>query len=256
MFVLIYASSVLLLIQNQENEILSQKFLTEKLIRQETEIKEQKDAIEKIYLLGKFNPVQEENFIVVPEDSSVSGYTMYLRKETLDAFLNMAEAADEDGVELKIASATRNFNYQKNLWNNKWNALPATMDGLTKFKEILDFSAAPGISRHHWGTDIDINAATPQYFDTEEGKEVYDWLTKNASLYGFCQPYTLKDTNRPTGYNEEKWHWSYIPLSRKFTEEYKSLITPEDIKGFDGDQYVPNLDLINDYVLGINPECL
>ena len=39
-------------------------------------------------------------------------------------------------------------------------------------------------------------------------------------------------------------------------EDYKNLITPLDFKGFDGDQYVSKQNLINDYVLGINPECL
>jgi LAS superfamily LD-carboxypeptidase LdcB len=252
----IYILSFANLVQQQKNQIIYQKYFTEQLAQKEKEVEIQKEAQIKKYLLGQFNPAQMTYFTVVPENYSVSGYTMYLRTETLNAFLNMAQAAEKDGVELKIASATRNFDYQKNLWNNKWNALPSTMDGLIKFKTVLEYSAAPGTSRHHWGTEIDINNANPQYFNTEEGKEVYDWLSKNASLYGFCQPYIAKGTDRPTGYNEEKWHWSYIPLSKNFTEEYAQIISPSDINGFNGDQYVPDLNLINDYVLGINPECL
>jgi len=179
-----------------------------------------------------------------------------LRNETLNSFMEMSDAAAKDGVNLKIASATRNFEYQENIWNNKWNALPASMDGLTKFKTVLDYSATPGTSRHHWGTEVDIDNANPQYFNTKEGKEVYNWLSKNASTYGFCQPYTAKGPERSTGYNEEKWHWSYVPLSKTFTEEYAKIISPSDLGGFDGDQYVPQLNLINNYVLGINPECL
>jgi D-alanyl-D-alanine carboxypeptidase len=219
------------------------------------EEKAKEDMVEKIYLLGEFDPSQDKNFTRVPENYSVSGYTMYLRKETLDAFLQMAQAAKNDGVILKIASATRNFDYQKNIWNTKWYNL-AQMSDLQKFEKILEYSAVPGTSRHHWGTEIDINAATPEYFETEEGAEVYDWLAKNAAIYGFCQPYTAKGTERKTGYDEEKWHWSYTPLSKQFTEDYSELITNDDIKGFDGDQYVAQENLISDYVLGINPECL
>jgi D-alanyl-D-alanine carboxypeptidase len=244
------------LAQAQTNEILYQNYFRIELAQKEKQIEIQKNAQEKIYLLGEFDPSQMPDFTVVPENYSVSGYTMYLRNKTLDAFMEMSDAAAKDGVNLKIASATRNFDYQKNLWDNKWNALPSSMDGLTKFKTILEYSAVPGTSRHHWGTEVDIDNANPQYFNTEEGEEVYDWMKKNASSYGFCQPYTTKEINRTTGYNEEKWHWTYTPLSKSFTEEYAKLISPSDISGFDGDQYVPQLDLINNYVLGINPECL
>lgn len=120
----------------------------------------------------------------------------------------------------------------------------------------MEYSAVPGTSRHHWGTDIDINNSTPPYFDSEKGELEYAWLVKNAPLFGFCQPYTLKGTARPTGYNEEKWHWSYLPLAKTFTQEYKNLIKDGDIKEFLGDEYVSGQDLINKHVLGINPDCL
>ena len=225
----------------------------------------QKEAEEKIYLMGKFDPAPREDFAPVPEQSTLGGNKMYLRKETLDAFLKMREAADKDEIELKIVSATRNFDYQKNIWNNKWSGITTVdgqnlsksiPDGLERFKKILEYSAVPGTSRHHWGTDIDINDANPEYFESEKGEEVYEWLIKNASSFGFCQPYTLKGTVRPTGYNEEKWHWSYLPLSRDFTQEHKNLIKEEDIKDFSGEEYVAPQDLINDYVLGINSDCL
>ena len=58
------------------------------------------------------------------------------------------------------------------------------------------------------------------------------------------------------GYNEEKWHWSYLPLARNFTEEYKNLITESDLTGFLGEEYAIGQNLITDYVLGINSECL
>lgn len=253
----VITSSLLDLQQKRANELFMQKVLAE--------MKAQYDANEKLYLMGKFDPAQRDDFTQVPMQYSLGGLKMYLRKETLAAFLQMAIAAKRDDVELNLASATRNFDYQKNLWEKKWNGttlvngqdLSKTIpDGLQRFKKILEYSAVPGISRHHWGTDIDINNADLPYFETDEGIKVYNWLTANAATFGFCQPYTLKGSGRPTGYNEEKWHWSYLPLAKNFTKEYKTLITDADITGFLGDKYVSQLDLINTNVLGINPGCL
>ena len=238
-------------------------------LRQQEEEKAQKEkekvAELKIYLTGKFDPAQRDDFIQISSEHILGENTMYLRKETYGAYLEMKKAAKKNDIELKIASATRNFDYQKDIWEKKWigytmvngeDLLKSMPDGQERFKKILEYSAVPGTSRHHWGTDIDINNANPEYFETESGRKVYDWLTKNASLFGFCQTYNLKGSTRPTGYNEEKWHWSYLPLSKTFTQEYKNLIKDEDIEGFLGDENVPNLNLIDNYILGINPDCL
>lgn len=257
----IITSSLLDLEKKRENEIIQQRILAEKEAQRKVW-----EAEEKIYLMGKFDQTQKENFILIPSSQTTnSEYKMYLRKETLEAFLQMQEAGKKEGIELKIASATRNFIYQKNIWNNKWNGI-ILVDGknlaesipneLERFKKILEYSAVPGTSRHHWGTDIDINDSTPGYFDFEKGEKEYAWLVKNAPSFGFCQPYTLKGSDRPYGYFEEKWHWSYLPLAKTFTEEYKNLIKEEDINGFLGDKYVLGQDLINKQVLSINPECL
>ena len=188
-----------------------------------------------------------------------------LRKEVLDAFLKMAEVAQKDGVELNVTSATRNFDYQKEIWNNKWTGISfvdgkdlskSIQDGFERFEKILEYSAVPGASRHHWGTDIDINSVIPKFFETGEGKKVYEWLKINAPLFGFCQTYNEKNEERLTGYNEEKWHWSYLPISRELTQKYKKLIKDEDIKGFLGDEFVAQENLINNYVLAINPDCI
>ena len=253
----VITSSLLDLQQRRANELIAEQLLAQE--------QAQKDAAEKIYLLGKFDPSQDSDFAPVPDEYDIGGYQMYLRKETLAAFEDMAEKADEDGVELKIASATRNFDYQKKLWDDKWEGvtlvdgqnLAKTMpDGIERFGTILEYSAAPGTSRHHWGTEIDINDANVPYFNTADGEKVYDWMTQNAMNFGFCQTYTLKgEGERENGYSEEKWHWSYLPLSRGFTQDYKRLITDADISGFDGDQYGSYFNLIPNYVLSINPAC-
>lgn len=242
--------------EKANNEIFYQQMLAGKIAAENKE--------QKIYLIGKFDQTQREDFTLIPVNYTTNGTAMYLRKETMNAFLDMETKAQQDGIMLRIASATRNFEYQKGLWNNKWsgvrivegkNLSVSLPNGYERFKKILEYSAAPGTSRHHWGTDIDINAATPEYFETVTGQKVYEWLTANAPAFGFCQVYDLKDSDRPFGYHEEKWHWSYLPLARDFTKNYMRLIEEKDITGFMGDEYVP-ASLINEYVLGINPECI
>lgn len=228
-------------------------------------LQEARDAEFKLFLTGKFDPAQRDGFVLIPAKYAVGSNKIYLQKEAYAAYLSMRSAAKKDGIILDIASATRNFNYQKILWDNKWWGITyvdgkdlskSIPDGLERFEKILEYSAAPGTSRHHWGTDIDLNAAIPSYFEAGKGKDEYDWLVKNAGKFGFCQTYDLKGNSRSTGYNEEKWHWSYLPLARDFTRKYKDLVKPEDIAGFQGDQYAAGQNLIENYVLSINQDCM
>jgi len=257
LFILVSIPSVLNAPQQRAEELEKQRLTEEqnKILIEE----------KRTYLLGKFDPILHKDFVKIPLKFTVARTEMYLRREAYDAFVEMRIGAMQDGITLNIASAARNFDYQKGLWENKWNGITfvdgknlseSIPDGLGRFKKILEYSAAPGTSRHHWGTDIDLGGADTLYFNSEKGKKEYEWLTQNAPLFGFCQTYNLKGSNRPTGYNEERWHWSYLPLARIFTEEYKNLIQQKDILGFAGDAQVSNLNLINEYILSINPDCI
>lgn len=215
------------------------------------------------YLSGKFEPKTDSLFVEIPKDYDGKGGGQYLRKETLEAFKRMADEARKEGVTLKVVSATRNFYSQKSIWEAKWNGTRADWaDVKTKYPEakdralaILKYSSMPGTSRHHWGTDIDINSVEPAYFAKGRGKKEYEWLVKNAGRFGFCQPYSPKGTARPNGYEEEKWHWSYTPLSKDFLTKYPTTVSYTDIKGFDGDESAELLKVIDNYVLGVNMDC-
>ncbi len=216
------------------------------------------------YLMGKFKPAKDKRFSKIAA-SHASNASMILRKEAYDAFKEMAKEAKKDGVSLKIISATRPFAHQKRIWEAKWNGgrivdgqnLSKTIpDPAKRALKILEFSSMPGSSRHHWGTDIDINALTNGYFEKGRGKKEYDWLVANAPRFGYCQPYSPKGTERPYGYNEEKWHWSYLPIAKKLTEQYQLRIKDSDIKGFAGANVAPQIKIVDRYVLGINKACL
>ena len=63
--------------------------------------------------------------------------------------------------------------------------------------------------------------------------------------------FTLKNNNR-SGYNLEKWHWSYLPLASEYLEFYNSNITVIDINTFKGAELAKDLNIITDYVNGIS----
>ncbi|MBL7842674.1 MAG: M15 family metallopeptidase [Cyclobacteriaceae bacterium] len=207
--------------------------------------------VDKNYLLGKFNPYQDARFVQLADQyTGGSAKGAYLRKETYEAFIRMAEAAKADSVNLIIISATRNYFQQKAIWERKWMAEASIKNEADRAKKILLFSSMPGTSRHHWGTDMDLNDLNNEYFDSGEGLKIYEWLKAHAHEYGFCQPYTSKENGR-TGYEEERWHWSYTPLSIPLLEAYKNTIKLTDIKDFLGSDTATKLDVIVSYVDGV-----
>lgn len=215
--------------------------------------------IDKNYLLGRFDPAADSRFVQLNSKyARGSALNKFLRKETFKSFQKMQKAAKKAGVVLLIVSATRNFDSQKRIWEDKWNGkvkveqkdLTSVTDLNERARLILLYSSMPSTSRHHWGTDIDLNETEDEYFQTEEGKKVYNWLSVHASEFGFCQPYTDKTAGR-AGYEEEKWHWSYLPLSKVLLEEYKKQIRYNDINGFLGSETATSLQVIEKYVDGV-----
>ena len=204
-------------------------------------------ALSKAIVLGKLSYTKDKNFVKMPKKYSAK--TIYLRQETAKAFDKMYQAAKKDNIHLIIISGTRSFYHQKAIWEKKWAKL-AALSPEKRASKILEFSAMPCTSRHHWGTDIDLNKLENSYFEKEKGLKTYQWLQKNATQFGFAQVYTSKANGR-TGYNEEKWHWSYLPIAAPYLNYYNEHITYNDINGFKGFETAKSLAVINQYVNGI-----
>jgi zinc D-Ala-D-Ala carboxypeptidase len=203
--------------------------------------------IQNFKLLGKFNYRNDTTFAKVP--SSYCFKNIYVQKVVLDSFIKMTNAAEKEGVSFKIVSGTRNFEEQKRIWERKWKR-NNTSDSVSNALQILKYSSMPSTSRHHWGTDIDLNNLNNSYFDKGKGLKEYNWLANNAHKFGFFQPYTSKKSGR-TGYNEEKWHWSFKPLSSHYLNVYNDSISYKDITGFVGSAVAKDIDVIKNYVNGI-----
>lgn len=214
------------------------------------------EYLTKDFLIGRVQRNTDPLFVKLDEEHIAPGRNIYLLKPVYEAYKKMCKAALAEGVKLIVTSGHRTFMEQACEWELRWNNPGESLlfnNELEKAQHVLQYRSMPGTSRHHWGTDIDLNSFRLSYFETIEGKKMYTWLKKHASEYGFYQPYSTIDEKRPVGYQEEMWHWSYRPLAQYMLEKYLELVTIDDIKGFKGDRAVMHLDLFGCWVSGIDP---
>ena len=224
-------------------------------------------------LAGGINPSSDSSFINLKKTYiQTDSKNHYLRKEAASALEKMSVAFDSYikelnaerlsnnqprvSIKITVISSTRTFDDQSRIWNSKWNGSYSKEKNLFRRGiNILDFSSMPGTSRHHWGTDFDINFLNNSFFESGDGKILYVWLFVNAARFGFAQPYT---SGRNGGYQEEKWHWSYLPLSKKmlkdWNEKYSSKKNFFILKKFSGSELF--IDKAEEYVNTISPVCL
>ncbi len=233
------------------------------------------------FLTGRNNKSSSGvGFTTVP--AGFCSKAMELQPEVIEAFGKMRRAAAGAGIALTIISGRRTFEQQKTIWVNKWNKLQSRgIHGVDAVEHILRYSSMPGSSRHHWGTDIDINSLEPAYFNTAKGAKELAWLRANAHNYGFAEVYSPRTTGRSTGYQPEPWHWSYMPLASSYLTQYKQkigynhfgipdslyiIVNPKNpekksinnielettLMIFPGSEFAKRFKIIEDYVLGVS----
>ncbi len=156
-----------------------------------------------------------------------------LHSDAVGPVLALRTAAAVAGIDLAIVSSFRDFDRQVSIWNRKFRGELALLDRLgrplkaadldesARIDAILLWSALPGASRHHWGTDMDVvdRAAVPQGYRPELTVQEFTgagpfaalnaWLGANLGNHGFFRPYT---TDRG-GVHPEPWHVSYAPVA-------------------------------------------
>lgn len=182
-----------------------------------------------------------------------------LQPAVKDAFLAMQKAASLEGHDLQIASSYRSFSKQASIWNRKWsgelklNALDgqildtASLNNTQKMHAILLWSALPGGSRHHWGTDFDVydrtkvaargvpfELVTEEYEGNGQCAALARWVENNASEFGFQRPYA----KYAGGVAAEPWHLSYFPIAEQIITSFsveilRAQLIESDILGLD-----------------------
>ncbi len=174
---------------------------------------------------------QAENHVVSLADTG-----QYLLPQTIDALTQLQADASQEGFALTVASGFRSFARQLTIWNGKAcgqrrvndaQGRPlersAVKDNWAWAQAILRWSALPGCSRHHWGTDIDIYDASrlPEgqalALTVEEAHtlfaELHRWLDERIRVgksYGFYRPYAIDRG----GIAPEPWHLSFAPIAK------------------------------------------
>lgn len=165
-----------------------------------------------------------------------------VHRELVPAFLQLQQRARAEGFDLAIASGYRNYARQLRIWNEKATGQrplldsaghpldAATLDDWQRVQAILRWSALPGASRHHWGSDIDVYdraAVAADYVVQLTPDEVADngpfgslhrWLDEQMArgdCCGFFRPYA----NDRGGVAPERWHLSYAPVSQQFQRQ-------------------------------------
>ncbi|MBP8112464.1 M15 family metallopeptidase [Aeromonas media] len=159
-----------------------------------------------------------------------------LTAATAAAFNDMQVAAAYEGFNLQAASSWRSFERQLAIWNGKWRGerplldadnqpLDALqLDDMERLHAILRWSALPGTSRHHWGTDLDIydpdclpvgTRLALEPWEYEAGgwfADLGEWLGDHMADFGFFLPYA-KPLDAAQGVAYEPWHISFAPES-------------------------------------------
>ncbi len=179
----------------------------------------------------------EQHLTLLPNSSFL------LHRDIVNDFIKLQTAAAQAGFQLEIVSSFRSYARQLTIWNEKTQgkrSLLSTEGKILDFNSlpeedlvhaILRWSALPGASRHHWGTDLDIYDEKNRPTDYEvqlTPAEVADegffgplhlWLdeqiAKNKS-FGFFRPYA-EDLG---GVAPERWHLSYAPVAQFYFERY------------------------------------
>ena len=203
------------------------------------------------------------------EHNNLVGDTIQLEKNTYTAFEKMRKAALKDGIKIKIVSGFRDFDRQKMIWNSKFKKFTTeyNLSEVDAIKEIIRFSTIPGTSRHHWGTEIDIIderfkneknlLISEKYIDNGIFSDLKKWMDINSKKFGFHLVYD--DNPLRKGFEYEPWHYTYLPISKKYLDDFLKIdiidiISRVDIKGKELFDEIFISNYINNNILDINPE--
>jgi LAS superfamily LD-carboxypeptidase LdcB len=174
-----------------------------------------------------------------------------LHRQVVAPFLNLCRAAQAEGIELAAVSSFRDFARQLTIWNGKFSgerpmfdASGAKLDvkALTpreRVDAILLWSALPGASRHHWGTDLDLvdRSLSTAGYEIKLTRAEYApggplarldlWLDANAPRFGFFRPFQ----GVRSGVQPEPWHFSFAPIAETARRRLSAQVLRTAIAG-------------------------
>lgn len=181
----------------------------------------------------------------------MNDYTFQIHPEIERDLLTWANDCLKHGIEFSVASAFRSYDRQLLIWNEKvegkralknkdGNVIdPKVLTDHELLETILLWSHIPGVSRHHWGTDLDI-------FDGKWFRENNERLLLSNALYENgachklhqCNEQFLKDSafafyrpyNDGSSFMTELWHYSHRNIAAQFQQHYSYEIFVENLE--------------------------
>jgi LAS superfamily LD-carboxypeptidase LdcB len=174
-----------------------------------------------------------------------------LHTQVVAPFLNLRRAALDEGIDLQAKSSFRDFARQLALWNGKFSGARPMFDAsgvkldaasLTpreRVNAILLWSALPGASRHHWGTDLDLvdGKASEAGYQVKLTRQEFApggpfakldrWLSTHAPRYGFFRPFR----GVRSGVQPEPWHLSFAPIAENARQRLSPQVLRTAISG-------------------------
>ncbi len=132
----------------------------------------------------------------------------------------------------------------------------AALTPLERVNAILLWSALPGASRHHWGTEFDLIdglASASGYRDKLTQQEfapggpfapLAEWLDIHAPRFGFFRPFQ----GMRSGVQPEPWHFSFAPIA----ELARRALSP----GVCVRQSLPHLYWVRNWYSRISMNCM
>lgn len=175
---------------------------------------------------------------------SVSPENLFIGESVEKPLSALRQAAFDAGFSIRLESAYRSFERQLSIWNRKAKGELPLLDRNGNPMErpqteeeivyaILIWSALPGASRHHFGTDLDVidSSAIPPGYEVQLTPQecsgmfapFHNWLDQrilNGNAFGFSRIFVPgRGKIQP-----EKWHLSHLPSAKKMQKNFDPSI--------------------------------
>lgn len=193
--------------------------------------------------------IEQSHLLNIENNTELLGQKFQCHHEVLVPLAKLIRQSEIDGIPLRVVSSYRSFEQQLAIWNKKYfqevelnlrdgsKVNSQDLSGEERVRAILNYSALPGTSRHHWGTDFDVfdASAIDQGYSVELTEQEFEpngpcgnlhfWLEENLKQFDFFKPYA-KDLG---GIACEPWHISYSPISKAALTEFPVSLLKETL---------------------------
>jgi hypothetical protein len=175
--------------------------------------------LKNVFDFKNWNSLNESENGKIPDSELVpipvlkgKNYGHKLNPEAAKDYSDMVDAAKRDGVVWGITDSYRSYKVQDRIFD--WDLFRRTGKKKKKGTGGKITVAYPGTSNHGWGSAVDLIV--------KKGDAAHNWLTKNASKFGFSP------------LSSEPWHWEHKGSAKKIKGGTK--LDPN------GSNYPPNGD--------------